>query len=148
MRIPPPFIALGAAVTQRVLTPDAPPPGPLRKAAASVVVAGSFALSGSAMQRFHRSGTTVDPVHPDRASALVTGGPFDLTRNPMYVGLGGLLVAHALVRGSWRALPPIAAYVAVIDRLQIPAEEAAMSSRFGDDYEAFRRRVPRWIGLR
>src|SRR5690348_10499970 len=102
MRVPPPLIALAAAAAQRVLTPGAPSPGVVRKAAASAMVVGSVGLSGSAMQRFRRSGTTVDPVHPDRASALVTSGPYEITRNPMYVGLAGVLTAHALLRGSPR----------------------------------------------
>ena len=148
VRVPPPLIALGAVVAQRALTRDADRPGTGRKVVAATVVAGSFALVGSAQVQFRRAGTTVDPIHPDRASALVTSGPFQLTRNPMYVGLAGLLVAHGGLRGSWRTLPPIAGYVALIDALQIPAEEAAMKARFGDGYEAYRARVPRWIGPR
>jgi protein-S-isoprenylcysteine O-methyltransferase Ste14 len=101
---------------------------------------------GSAMREFRSRGTTVDPIHPERASTLVTSGPFQLTRNPMYVGLSGLLTAHLITRGSLRALPPIVAFVAAIDRMQIAPEEAAMSRLFSDDYEEYRARVPRWIG--
>lgn len=148
MRIPPPAIALGAATAQRVLTPDAPPSSAARKVGAAAVAAGAVGLVTTAQLRFRQAGTTIDPVHPDRASALVTSGPYGITRNPMYVGLAGVLLAHAVLRGSWRALPSVAAFVAVIDRWQVPAEEAAMSARFGTDYEEFRARVPRWIGLR
>jgi protein-S-isoprenylcysteine O-methyltransferase Ste14 len=89
----------------------------------------------------------VDPIHPDRASSLVTSGPFRITRNPMYVGLSGLLTAHMIRRGSLKALLPVAAFVAVIDRVQIPPEESAMNSLFVEDYEAYRSRVPRWLGV-
>jgi Fur family ferric uptake transcriptional regulator len=56
----------------------------------------------------------------------------------MYVGMTGLLVANALRRGSWLALPPVAAFTLVIDRLQVAAEEAALVGNFGADYEAYR----------
>jgi protein-S-isoprenylcysteine O-methyltransferase Ste14 len=102
---------------------------------------------GSAVQQFRSSGTTVDPIHPERASALVTGGPFTITRNPMYVGMAGLLTAHMVLRGSAKALPPLAAFITVIDRVQIPPEEVAMTGLFGADYAVYRERVPKWLGL-
>jgi protein-S-isoprenylcysteine O-methyltransferase Ste14 len=104
-------------------------------------------MLASAARGFRSSGTTVDPLRPERASALVDSGPFALTRNPMYVGMAGLLVAHALLRGSVKALLPVGAFVAVIDRVQIPPEEAAMAANFGADYEAYRSRVPRWLRI-
>ena len=146
MRIPPPLIALAAAAGQRALTREASPPGAARRTAAAVTAAGSVGMLAWASQRFRASGTTVDPLRPERASALVSTGPFAFTRNPMYVGMAGLLVAHSFARGSAKALVPAAAFVAVIDRVQIPPEEAAMASLFGADYDAYRGRVPRWIG--
>jgi len=78
----------------------------------------------------------------------VTAGPFAVTRNPMYVGLSGLLVAHAVWRGSWVALAPAAGFVAIIDRLQVPEEEAALGGKFGATYEAYRAVTPRWLDPR
>ena len=109
------------------------------------MAASSVALTGSAMRQFRASGTTVDPLQPERATALVVSGPFSRTRNPMYVGLTGVLLAHAVLRGSWKALPPVALFVGVIDRVQIPPEEAAMKALFGEEYDRYRSRVPRWI---
>ena len=77
---------------------------------------------------------------------LVTSGPTAVTRNPMYVGMAGVLVAHAVLRGSWRALLPVAAFMAVMDRVQIPPEEQALAAHFGADYTAYRNQVPRWLG--
>lgn len=147
MRLPPPLIALGAAGAQRALTQGATPATTARRTAAALTAATSVALMGSALQQFRSSGTTVDPIHPERASALVTGGPFKITRNPMYVGMAGLLTAHMVLRGSVMALPPLAAFVAVIDRGQILPEEAAMAGLFGAEYAVYRERVPRWLGV-
>jgi protein-S-isoprenylcysteine O-methyltransferase Ste14 len=76
---------------------------------------------------------------------LVTSGANAVSRNPMYVGLVGLLVANAVRRASWTALLPVAAFTLVIDRLQIEAEERALHARFGADYEVYRATVPRWL---
>lgn len=106
----------------------------------------SVALAGAADVAFQRRGTTIKPFDPGQASVLVTSGANAISRNPMYVGLTGLLLANAIRRGSWAALLPAAAFVAVIDRWQIKAEESALLAKFGADYEAYRARVPRWLG--
>lgn len=66
----------------------------------------------------------------------------------MYVGMAGLLVAQATLRRSAVALLPLAAFVLVIDRVQITVEEAALSAKFGDAYERYRSSVPRWVDRR
>ncbi len=145
MRIPPPVLGLAAVLAQRALTKGAPPATSMRKVAAGTTAAASVAMMGSAAREFRSRGTTVDPIHPERATSLVTSGPFGLTRNPMYVGMAGLVAAHMVLRGSPKALLPLAGFVAVIDRVQIPPEEAAMTSLFGADYTAYRERSPRWL---
>jgi len=143
---PPPAFALVAAVVQRALTRGARPPTTERKVAAIAIATAAGALATAADREFRRQGTTDDPFHPDRASSLVTTGVNSITRNPMYLGLTGLLVANAVRRGSWLALLPVCAFVLTIDRLQIKAEEAALLANFGADYEAYSASVPRWLG--
>jgi protein-S-isoprenylcysteine O-methyltransferase Ste14 len=62
----------------------------------------------------------------------------------MYVGMAAVLAGHAVRRGP-RALLPLAAFVAYIDRLQIQPEEQALRARFGEEYNAYCRRVRRWV---
>ena len=145
---PPPVLALAASLAQRALTRGAPRPTAARAIAATSLAALSGALAAAAAREFAREGTTKDPMHPDRASALVTTGANAVTRNPMYVGMVGMLLANTVRRGSWKALVPVAAFALVIDRLQIAAEESAMLTTFGADYEAYRAAVPRWLGSR
>lgn len=90
----------------------------------------------------------MEPFHPDRASVLVTEGANSVSRNPMYVGMAGLLVANAIWRSSWVALAPVVGFVAFMDRVQIEAEESALLKKFGAEYEAYRKASPRWIGRR
>lgn len=117
----------------------------VRKLAGGAVAAASAALAAGSVRRFRVSGTTVEPFHPELTSALVTSGPNALTRNPMYVGMAGLLGAHALVRGGWLTVLPLAAFVAVIDLTQIRPEEAALRELFGEEYDTYCARAPRWL---
>ncbi|HWU45145.1 MAG TPA: isoprenylcysteine carboxylmethyltransferase family protein [Humibacter sp.] len=146
LSVPPPAWFLLALGTQFLIARRRPTTTFSRAASAGLGMAAA-ALAGSAFATFRQHGTTVDPEHPERASALVTDGPFRLTRNPMYLALGCLLIAHAVLRNSLPALAPVAGFVFVIDRAQIPAEERALSRRFGAGYERYRSTVPRWLAV-
>ncbi len=148
MRPPPPLLAIAAGLSQSALTQGALPPRASRAAAALAAATASGTLAAAAAAQFRRQGTTFEPFNPALASVLVTTGANSVSRNPMYVGLAGLLVANALRLGSWKALLPVAAFTLVIDRLQIEAEESALLANFGADYEAYRVTVPRWLGRR
>lgn len=143
--VPPPVVALAAGIVQRLVTRGRPSTT-VSRTAAGLVVVGSLAVAGGAAAQFARERTTVDPHAPERATSLVTTGPNTFTRNPMYVGMAGVLIAHAVLRRSLPALLPAAAFVAVIDRVQVPAEEAALQATFGALYDDYRERVPRWLG--
>ena len=147
-RIPPPAAAVGAAVVQRALSDGTRPPTKARTVASLTIALVSFSMAGTAASRFRRSGTTLEPFQPDRASVLVTSGANAISRNPMYVGMAGLLLAHAVWRGSWTALLPLVGFVVFIDRAQIQAEETALLEKFGAAYEAYQATTPRWIDRR
>jgi protein-S-isoprenylcysteine O-methyltransferase Ste14 len=144
LRIPPPLLATAAGFVQARLGPHAGS-SKGRSAIAGVVALGAAALAGGAAGRFRKRGTTVDPMRPDSASVLVADGPYSLTRNPMYVGLTGVLLANAVRRGSLVGLLPVVGFVVYIDRLQIAFEEAALRTKFGPEYDAYCASVPRWI---
>lgn len=144
--VPPPVVVLAAAVAQRLLSRHAGPPSKPRRIAALATLGAAVCLAGSAVGLFRSGGTTLDPHHPERSSTLVTDGVYGLTRNPIYLGLGLVLLAHAVHRGSALALLPVGGYLLWIDRVQIPAEESALASQFAE-YEAYRSRVSRWLPL-
>ena len=146
-RLPPVALLACAAALQKLLSPNTKPIRPTRTAVASLTAAASVGLVGSSIAEFRRSRTTVNPVRPDDATALVTAGPHRLTRNPMYVGMVGALAAHAVARGNWAALLPAVGFAVAIDRGQIPAEEAALRKQFGPAYDQYADAVPRWLGI-
>ena len=111
-----------------------------------IPAAAGLSIAAAAVIRFLRAGTTTNPMDPSKASQLVTGGVFGVSRNPMYLGLTLLLVGWALWLGSaspWLILP---LFVIVITVAQILPEEQALGQVFGVPYAAYRRRVRRWVG--
>ncbi len=75
---------------------------------------------------------------------LVTSGVFAYSRNPIYVAF--LLPLMALGYFSLAAAAgAIALYLVSMTYLVIKAEERCLSRSFGDDYTAYRARVPRWL---
>ena len=95
---------------------------------------------------FRRLRTTVDPTRPMQASALVTGGIYRVSRNPMYLGFLLLLVAWGvcLAHAPALLLGP-AAWLLYMNRFQIVAEEQALAAKFGEEYRRYRSRVRRWL---
>lgn len=111
---------------------------------ALLVLLGGF-VGFSAFRSFRSAETTVNPVHVERASALVSSGVYRFTRNPMYVALTSLLVAWAAyLAAPWSFLgPPV--FVLFIARFQILPEERAMTAKFGAAYLEYKSRVRRWL---
>ena len=147
-RPPPPLLALAALLAQHAVTRGAHRPTATHAVVAAAMAGASAGVAGAAAREFRRRDTTVEPFDPSQATVLVTDGVNTITRNPMYLGLTGLLVANAVRRGSWTALLPVAGFMAFIDRVQIAAEESALRAKFGADYEAYLASAPRWLGLR
>ena len=79
---------------------------------------------------------------------LVVVGLYRVSRNPMYVAVLLILCGWALGFAS-RALWIYAAIVAVGFHLRVVLfEEPWLARRFGDEYAAYRAKVPRWLGWR
>jgi protein-S-isoprenylcysteine O-methyltransferase Ste14 len=76
---------------------------------------------------------------------LATGGAYQLTRNPMYVGGGLMQVGWTVLLGSVPVGLTTIAYLIGIDRLGIPFEERLLHRRFGELYDRYRAGVPRWL---
>ena len=102
-----------------------------------------LAFSGWAFATFLKARTTPHPNHP--VSALVTSGPYRVSRNPMYAGVSIGVAGIALVANTpWvlAALPPV--WLA-LRRLVIDREEAYLERKFGEEYRAFKARTARWL---
>lgn len=94
---------------------------------------------------FRKVKTTVNPLQPEQASTLVTSGVFRYSRNPMYLGISLILVAWAIYLSSLGALMLVPVFMLYIDRFQIQPEERVLAAKFGDEFDAYRQSVRRWL---
>src|SRR6267143_4424226 len=69
---------------------------------------------------------------------LITQGPYGVVRNPIYLGMFGLMVATGLAYSTWWALGGAILVFLLGNRIRIRSEEKLLRERF-DDYA---RRVP------
>jgi protein-S-isoprenylcysteine O-methyltransferase Ste14 len=146
VRFPPPLIYALAVLGGWLLNGRWPLPitsSSARSALAWLLVAGWAVLAASAIGLFRRKHTSMLPFRP--ATTLVTTGPYAFTRNPMYVSLAILAVAFALFLNTWWVVLLLIPVVLVVQQFVIVPEEHYLRRRFGPEYEAFTRRVRRWL---
>ena len=117
---------------------------PLRAIGVLLAAAGALVLLDS-FARFALEGLgTPAPVFPTRH--LVVGGWYRFVRNPMYVAVVSAIVGQGLILGNVRVLEYAAVVVWLFFHLFVMAyEEPTMQATFGEEYQAFRAAVPRWI---
>jgi protein-S-isoprenylcysteine O-methyltransferase Ste14 len=116
----------------------------MRATGAILIVAGTALALRSALLLAGRG-------RPQRGPrpAFVIAGPYRRIRNPLYAGILVALAGCALAMGS--ATFAIATLVMALAAhlVVVRGEEPRLASRFGDAYQAYRARVPRWLpGLR
>jgi protein-S-isoprenylcysteine O-methyltransferase Ste14 len=149
MLVPPPLLYglsfAGSLGLQRLL--PFPLGGPalrheLAIAGIAICVAAA-ALIISAPLIFLMARTTLIPQ--GEASSMIVGGPFRVSRNPMYLGLTLAYLGATLLTNTGWPLLVLAFPLWVIATRTIPFEERAMSRLFGEDYRSYQRRVRRWI---
>jgi protein-S-isoprenylcysteine O-methyltransferase Ste14 len=110
-----------------------------------LILAGAVIIATAVMQ-FHHAHTTVDPMRPAKASALVRSGIFAYSRNPMYFGMAVGLGGWAVLLGSLSPWLIVGSFVPVLTWLQIQPEEAVLATLFGRDYDDYCAQVSRWFG--
>lgn len=143
---PPPLIflsalAAGFLLDRRIGTGSLPPKVRLPVGAAALIAGTS--LMSSFVRAFARAKTPLDPYKP--SEAIVTEGPYRLSRNPAYLGMTLTYAGIAVLSNSPWALGPLPIAVAVTDRGVIAREERYLERKFGAPYLDYKRNVRRWI---
>jgi len=144
--IPPPLLYvppfLLAWLLQTVLPLPLLPQGMVAVAAALFFVVGIILCVWS-IGLFRRSNTSLVPVKP--TATLVQSGPYQVTRNPMYLGLLCLYIAAAFWLNLIWALVSIPRVIGIVQRVAIKKEERYLEQRFGEAYRQYKAHVRRWI---
>jgi protein-S-isoprenylcysteine O-methyltransferase Ste14 len=110
-----------------------------------VIALGVVIAFGCAFEFAWRGIGTPAPFDPPRR--LVITGLYRWVRNPMYVGLGVILLGEAITfpRLTITMLVMIASLWLATTLFIITFEEPTLRAKFGDDYATYCRNVRRWI---
>jgi protein-S-isoprenylcysteine O-methyltransferase Ste14 len=76
---------------------------------------------------------------------LVKSGPYQFTRNPMYVGMLLVLFGWFLFLHNLCGFVFVVLYLVILTELQIKPEERLLEQLFGQQYQDYKKSVPRWI---
>ena len=148
LKVPPPVVAILVAAAMWAVSftaPALPLPAVLQRCLALGIALGGVGFDLLGLAGFLKSRTTVNPLAPHRTTALVTGGIYRVSRNPMYVGLALLLIAWAVqLSALWPFIGPVL-FVLYMNRFQIGPEERILARAFGEEYAAYAARVRRWL---
>ena len=137
------FLALGWGVGRLIEEPGL---GLDRNLRGGLGIAGlvlGLAIEAWAARLFQKARTAVQPWTP--STALVTDGIYGVTRNPIHLGFAITYLALAAGLDSPLAIGLLIPCLLVVDRFVIQREELYLAARFGADYDAYRRRVRRWL---
>ena len=85
------------------------------------------------------------PLPADPPKELVITGPYRYVRNPIYVSVAFIYVGYFLWFGYWAILMFAALALIGAHFFVVLYEEPTLKRRFGDSYEEYLKRVPRWI---
>ncbi len=97
----------------------------------------------STKKKFKLRGTSLSPSA--KPNQLHIDGYFNLSRNPMYLGIAiGLLGLSFLMASYLNLLFPLL-FVVILDRYYIPYEEDVLKNTFGIEFEDYKNKTRRWI---
>jgi protein-S-isoprenylcysteine O-methyltransferase Ste14 len=141
------FMLALPALAQRLLPQALPLPGLLRRGLAGVLAVAGVAIWLVCLDHFSRVGRGT-PLPADAPRQLVTTGLFDRIRNPIMAGELLVIWAIALHLATLGVVLYAAAISLVAHAAVVHVEEPELRARFGAAYEAYCRRVPRWLPRR
>jgi protein-S-isoprenylcysteine O-methyltransferase Ste14 len=148
LRIPPVvifFLALGILFGAHYLFPELSYSFSNQTLLSRIFLGLGVLISFSGIISFRMKGTTVDPLHPKKASSLVRSGIYRYTRNPMYLGMALVMIGGIIRIGNPIGIVALIFFVWYITIFQIKPEEEALKKLFEDEYKTFCKKVRRWI---
>lgn len=107
------------------------------------LIGAGVALAAWAAIAFGRARTPVMPRQ--EPAAIVTTGPYQFSRNPIYVGDALILLGWGALLGSLWPILATPAFCWVIQKRFIESEEAALKRAFPEQWAAWSAKTRRWL---
>ena len=139
----PPVITLACLGMQFILYVMLPLEVNLSLLLGLILLIGSLAIIVMAFKELQNYETTYIPDgEPEK---LVKTGPFKLTRNPIYLGMFGILIASSFLMQSISAMLIPILFLSIIENTWIPHEEEKLKEKFPDEWEEYISSTKRWL---
>ena len=142
----PPVLYLGcllAGLVLDILWPAPIVPSAIQFTVGPVLIVLGLVLAAAAMARFRAAGTTVPTSEP--TTAIVTNGPYRISRNPIYVALSLIYAGIGITVDSPWIVGLLVPLLVVMEYGVIRREERYLTDKFGDDYRDYKAAVRRWL---
>ena len=148
MRIPPPFYFVAAMLLAVLLSAFVPLPIPWLPEGISsflgnslMILPGVLAIFSQRQLRLAKTGQL--PGAP--VVALVTTGPYSLSRNPIYLAWAIFQLGLGIwLRNAWLVVLLVPA-IFIVNVLAIIPEERFLQDKFGQSFRDYQSRVRRWL---
>ena len=143
---PPPFIYAGSLATGllanrffrlRFL------PRRLARTLGPLLIFCGFLVGLLGLREVRRAGSNVDPYKP--VTAVVTGGPYRFTRNPMYLGFTLMYLGISALANALLPVLLLPAILQLMKRGVIEREERYLERKFGEEYLQYKASARRWV---
>jgi protein-S-isoprenylcysteine O-methyltransferase Ste14 len=108
-----------------------------------VFLVSGITLNLIADRTFQHVETTVKPYQ--ESSNLVTSGVFQISRNPIYLGMVLILIGIAVLLRSLSPLLIVIPFAILIDQIFIRVEEQMLAEKFGSTWQAYKAKTRRWL---
>ncbi len=123
--------------------PVAVVPGDAEGPLGGFLILAAVALFASSVREFRRSATPIRATRPP--TAVVTTGPYRLSRNPIYLSFTLFQLGVAVWANSAWLLGTLVPTLGLMSRGVIAREEDYLAQRFGEPYLAYKASVRRWL---
>jgi protein-S-isoprenylcysteine O-methyltransferase Ste14 len=118
-------------------------PGPGRFAGAVLAFAAAITLSWSSARRLGKQWRYDAGLRADHE--LIRSGAYAIVRHPIYTSMFCLLIATGLLLTTWVLLLAAMVFFVIGTEIRVRIEDRLLASRFGGEFDAYRRRVPAYI---
>ena len=145
---PPPLIYAGALVLSLLLHLAFPVkfklfPRRVSRILGATLIGIGCLLAPFAFRLMRQMGTNVDPYQP--TTVLIVKGPFQFTRNPLYLSLTLAYSGIAMLMNALWAMFVLPLVLLVMRRGVIDREERYLERKFGEEYLQYKAHVRRWL---